>query len=858
VCRQWQDELFEKLGLWVPRLDRGRIFGAHPDDVRDLKPGENPYATEALLLVSSHLARRAEHAKMILAAPSLDLLVVDEAHHARRQGADPDRYRPSRLLSLLDQVDAAGHAQATWLLTATPMQIDPIELVDLLRHVGLTGVLANPTVFERYYAELAKPIDARIDWAFLARSIIGPDIRWDDADLVTLARIEVELGPVGAERIRRFGSNDTNPAEAAELLGLTGRRALRAWLHQRGPVGRLVTRHTRQTLRQYRAAGLLQEPIAERDVQAVPIRFTAAEEQLYDGLDAVLDRLMQAHGSHQQAGFVLTVYRRRLTSSWAAIAATLRRRLAGEQLRLEDDLLDADEAGGTEGVETDQGTLVDDIHAVPLSKDDLAELGAYLEQLEIVADSKFERLRSDLDQARGSSQAVIVFTAFTDTLKHLRDRLHPAYRSHLATYTGDGGRIWSEEAGWQPIAKSDLVEALRSGRVSVILATDAASEGLNLQVASYLINFDLPWNPMRVEQRIGRIDRIGQSRPIVTVRNYVIPDTVEESVYDALARRIDLFAGLVGRLQPILGATEAAFGRIFRAPRSERNQIRHQAIGELMARVDELEGSGIDLDPEDDPMPDPPVTRPPVDLEQLRTALVEDLAEAVDEPGRPATFSPERVSRDPERWCALATYGHPRLTSVLAHHTGPVVQGLHGAIAFAESDGVWAAYRADRTPPTQVTTVGDLADLGDPASAGDAADRALLLARNAGRVRAERRLRVEQATRDRWVNSIRNRFVAVVRETIVAVSALNARNGGLVEPRMVWLELTSDQKSAWRNADTLRRHLQLELPALLPDRPTIGDPRPNSELVAVSAHSASRLNQLAKEWVSDQTPLRQA
>jgi hypothetical protein len=69
---------------------------------------------------------------------------------------------------------------------------------------------------------------------------------------------------------------------------------------------------------------------------------------------------------------------------------------------------------------------------------------------------------------------------------------------------------------------------------------------------------------------------------------------------------------------------------------------------------------------------------------------------------------------------------------------------------------------------------------------------------------------------------------------------------------MVWLELTSDQTSAWRNADILRRHLQLELPALLPDRPTIGDPRPNSELVAVRAHSASRLNQLAKEWVSDQ------
>jgi superfamily II DNA or RNA helicase len=849
VCRQWQDELFEKFGLWVPRLDRGRIHGAHPDDVRPVADGENPYASERILLVSSHLARRQEHQGLILAAPPLDLLIVDEAQHARRQGADIDRYRPSRLLALLDAVDTSGHARATWLLTATPMQIDPVELVDLLRQVGLSGRLADPIQFERYYAELAKPRGSRVDWRFLARTVAGADVGMDEADLAVLARIEAELGPVGAERIRRFGQFGEPVGETVETFSQDGLRELRTWLQQRGPIGRLVTRHTRQILRRYRASGLLDERIADRDVKAIPIVFSRAEQRLYDGLDAILDRLMQAYGSRRHAGFVLTVYRRRLTSSWAAIAATLRRRLEGEYLRLEEDTLDEVDVAGIEGEESDEGTFVDDKQAVPLSEQDLAELTAYLRQLEVVGDSKFEQLRTDLDKARGSGQAVIVFTGFTDTLDHLRDRLHPAYRSHLATYTGDGGRMWTDEGGWQNVAKADLIEALRSGRVSVILATDAASEGLNLQVASYLINFDLPWNPMRVEQRIGRIDRIGQARPIVTVRNYVIPDTVEEAVYGALARRIDIFSGLLGRLQPILGATEAAFEGIFRAPRSERKHARDHAISELMAKVDSLERSGIDLDPEDDPMPDAPSSAPAVDLGQLRVAVVEDIGEALDQPGRPASFRPDRVSRDPERWCAFATYGHPRLPAVLERHAGYLGPGVRGAVAFGEVDGVWAAYRADRTPPAQVCTLTDLADPGEPASAGDATERASRAARRLAEARAERARAALRQSRERWLAALRAQFTALVREAVSATSVLHARAGdGVVEPRLVWLDLRSDRNTAWRNADSLRQHLGLDLATLLPGRPATEDARSDSELEAVRGDTGRRLNELVKQW----------
>ena len=114
---------------------------------------------------------------------------------------------------------------------------------------------------------------------------------------------------------------------------------------------------------------------------------------------------------------------------------------------------------------------------------------------------------------RGSGRAVIVFTQFTDTLNRSAIASTP-YRSHLATYTGDGGRLWIEDEGWVHVSKQELVEALRSGRVSVILATDAASEGLNLQAASYLISYDLPWNlmPRRATHRPDRPHRPTRAR----------------------------------------------------------------------------------------------------------------------------------------------------------------------------------------------------------------------------------------------------------------------------------------------------------------------------------------------------------
>jgi len=92
----------------------------------------------------------------------------------------------------------------------------------------------------------------------------------------------------------------------------------------------------------------------------------------------------------------------------------------------------------------------------------------------------------------------------------------------------------------------------KAGKAEILLCTDAAAEGLNFQFCGALINYDMPWNPMRVEQRIGRIDRIGQTHDQMQIINLHLDGTVEADVYRALKGRIAMFEQVVGKLQPIL------------------------------------------------------------------------------------------------------------------------------------------------------------------------------------------------------------------------------------------------------------------------------------------------------------------
>ncbi|MGY1667979.1 helicase-related protein [Geodermatophilus sp. SYSU D00696] len=468
---------------------------------------------------------------------------------------------------------------------------------------------------------------------------------------------------------------------------------------------------------------------------------------------------------------------------------------------LDQTLLDDD---NEDELDEDQPT-VKDTDAVPLTEQDLQDMREYADRIARVRDTKFAALELELDEARGAGHSTIVFTQFTDTLDSLRDRLHPRYRSQLGTFTGDGGRVYREHEGWVDISKRDLVEAIRARAVTVLLATDAASEGLNLQTCSYLVNYDMPWNPMRVEQRIGRIDRLGQTRNTIVVRNFFIEGTVEEAVYRALANRIDLFSGIVGGLQPILGAVEGAFRSVFRAPKSERAQEQAAGIRSLITLVDDNPASSIPLDADEDPLPIPPPQPSPVSLADIRDVVIERLGEVLDQPDRPITTNLARASRDPESWVALATYGHPMLAAALAKHADG---GFQGPLVVLEdgSAGPAVAYRADTVPPRPATRLADVDELGPSVSRTEAEAAAAVELTRAVSARQQREAAVARNRQDDALSRIRERYVALVHEILHDAAAASRAQGDTDEPGLLWLDL-KNENSSLRYLDALRQRL---------------------------------------------------
>lgn len=274
----------------------------------------------------------------------------------------------------------------------------------------------------------------------------------------------------------------------------------------------------------------------------------------------------------------MTTYRQRLTSSLHAIEQSLQRRRENLKSELRDvsgisdsDLRTGALADREEVLNREYDVSVDEIGATGdvgerIRQYELSELEDFIAQLyDVPEDPKLEQLVQDLQTLSGLARdTVIIFTQYTDTLDAIKNKVclsHPA----VGTYSGRGGEIYdAENREWRGTSKERVKREFTDpdGDLSVLICTDSASEGLNLQTCDAMINYDLPWSPMRVEQRIGRIDRIGQVNDDVLIWNYVYDDTVEEDIYERLRERINLFEQAVGPLRPILEGLEGDVERV--------------------------------------------------------------------------------------------------------------------------------------------------------------------------------------------------------------------------------------------------------------------------------------------------------
>ncbi len=589
LVRQWQEELYEKAVLNVPVFD-----GVSLEDYfhRQLPVStSNPYDAAPLMIVSSQLAKRQDRRDALLSAVPWDLVIVDEAHHARRREFDTDRFRPNRMLELLRKLKQ--RTRSYLLLTATPMQISPVEVYDLLVLLGMGGKwAASERNFVRFFQELRREPHER-DWGFLAE--MYRDWREDGGAIDPLFEgvARATVGPAEWDAIVRALSLEDSAREIRQLSD-QGKRTATEFLRRHWPLRTFAHRNTRRLLRTYRERGLLADNVPTRDPRPVWIRMRPDDERkVYDRIEEYISDFYRRYEEERRGlGFVMTVYRRRLTSSFYALERSLERRLAfiqqGESPFDDDDLELADlEADVSEEQEAfDRQLFQAEANYI---RDFLHEIRR------LQGDSKFEQLCSDLQSILARHDRLVIFTQYTDTMDYIRDQLREVYGDRVACYSGRGGEAWNG-IGWMPIGKEDVKNRFRDGAVKILVCTDAASEGLNLQTCGVLINYDMPWNPMRVEQRIGRIDRIGQLYDRVLVHHYFYEETVEERVYRALSNRIGWFEEIVGELQPILTQARKAIERAALSKRDERERILEEELRRLQEEMARSEAAGLDVD----------------------------------------------------------------------------------------------------------------------------------------------------------------------------------------------------------------------------------------------------------------------
>jgi SNF2 family DNA or RNA helicase len=279
--------------------------------------------------------------------------------------------------------------------------------------------------------------------------------------------------------------------------------------------------------------------IPHRHVEDAFIPLAPNERHLYDRIEEYIRRHYNAYKKEQgnkALGFIMTVYRRRLTSSFEAIKKSLQRRLTVlEEGRSLGELLTEDDNFDVEDSLFDPEAF--DIRSDRL-REEIAELQSFLAELGSITgeDTKATRLVHDINQALRTYSSVVVFTQYADTMDYVRERLVTAGYQKLGCYSGRGGEAYDAATKtWTEVTKADIKTKFRSGDLEVLIGTDSMSEGLNLQTSGRLINYDMPWNLMRVEQRIGRVDRIGATYKDIRVSNYFYADTVEEQVYKGIA-----------------------------------------------------------------------------------------------------------------------------------------------------------------------------------------------------------------------------------------------------------------------------------------------------------------------------------
>ncbi|MFX0008822.1 MAG: DEAD/DEAH box helicase, partial [Candidatus Hermodarchaeota archaeon] len=572
LVKQWQFELSNKFFLDFKIYDGKKI-----KELNNTKSAEtpdsliNPFYHDNLIICSLQFARNRKYAKL-LSQISWDIVIFDEAHHLRRylMNVSTGNYRETLNFELANTLSYS--TESLLLLSATPLQLHSFELYSLIELIQREA-FDNFSDFEHF----------RKNMPFI--NLLVSNLN----QIENLNKFEVQNTFKLLRDLNYIGNEESDNA----ILDKINRNSFKSSL-----LKKIEKDHTlSQFLIRNRKKNVFKEDLLnKRIVKTIMVNPSKQEMDLYKEIRLYLAKIYNSSMSKENLGlgFVITTLQKLLTSSKVAFLKSLERRLDQIQRlktlsinidelieedpefyesELEDEYLDSEFSNDI----SDKGNKETKENSLDLINQEkiLKEFYTKLELLHY--DSKINKLLELVKQIyeNNPNEKIIIFSQFVDTVFYLKNSLESQELGYfLELFYG----------GMNKDEKDQAVERFRAKKgLSILISTEIGGEGRNFQFARVLINYDLPWNPMKLEQRIGRLDRIGQKSKEIYIYNFFLEGTIETDIVFALDKRIHLFEESIGHLEPIIGSIEKEIKDIIF---TEEDGTRRRKFNEFNRKLD--------------------------------------------------------------------------------------------------------------------------------------------------------------------------------------------------------------------------------------------------------------------------------
>ncbi len=572
LVKQWQFEMQNKFNIEFTLYDGKKIKELSKSGTqKSTEVLQNPFYYDNLIICSLQFARNRKYINL-LSQISWDIVVFDESHHLRRYliNATTGNYRETLNYDLARNLSLT--TESLLLLSATPLQLHSFELYSLIELIQRES-FNNFSDFEHFRKNMP--------FINLLIANINQIDKLNNFEVKNTIKLLKNLDHVNKSK------NDD------EILNQLKDDAFKSNL-----LNKIEKDHTlSQFLIRNRKKNVFSEDfINERVVKTILVNPTMQELELYKEIRLYLAKIYNTSTSKENIGigFIITTLQKLLTSSKYAFLKSLERRIEQierqknfsiemdilreedpeyYELEFEDEYIDSEltlngESESTNGVEK---AALDYSNQENILREFYTKLNA------LSYDSKCQKLVELVEQIyrQNPTEKILVFTQFVDTLLYLKELLSSQKEEYFVE-TFYGGLDKNE--------KDEAVERFRtSEKFAILISTEIGGEGRNFQFARVLINYDLPWNPMKLEQRIGRLDRIGQKSKKIYIYNFYLEGTIETDIMFALDKRIHLFEESIGQLEPIIGKIEKDIKNIIF---TEEEGKRRKKLNEFNRKVD--------------------------------------------------------------------------------------------------------------------------------------------------------------------------------------------------------------------------------------------------------------------------------